>query len=90
MQPVCRSHINRFVVESTARYANGQVILGVRLTKREGQVLALLLEGKSDKEVASVLKVSVRTVRFHIGNIFKKKGVATRAELLSQEFSGKR
>jgi DNA-binding NarL/FixJ family response regulator len=59
------------------------------LTKREGQVLALLLQGKADKEIAAELNLTVRTVRFHISNVFKKKGVARRAELLARELRRK-
>ena len=55
------------------------------LTKREAQILELLLEGKADKEIAVGFDISVRTVRFHISNIFKKKGLRTRAELLVHE-----
>lgn len=60
------------------------------LTAREAQVLELLFEGKADKDIARILNRSVRTVRFHISNIFKKKGLKSRAELLANELGRKR
>jgi LuxR family maltose regulon positive regulatory protein len=55
------------------------------LTEREAQILELLLEGKADKEIAASFDISVRTVRFHVSNIFKKKNLRTRAELMARE-----
>lgn len=52
-----------------------------KLTPRERQVLQLIAEGKSAKEVAGVLDVSVRTVEFHKYNIMEKLALRTTAEL---------
>jgi len=61
----------------------------VALTRRETQVLKLLLEGKADKEIAVFLNLSIRTVKFHVSNILAKRGVSTRAELLANELRGR-
>lgn len=45
---------------------------GVRLTKREMEVLDLLIQGKSIKDIADAFYVSMRTVEFHRDNIFEK------------------
>lgn len=50
------------------------------LTHREQEVAALLAEGESNKEIASELRISVRTVRFHISNLLEKFQVNTRME----------
>lgn len=42
------------------------------LSKREKDILCWLAEGKSNWEVSVILKISERTVRFHINNIMKK------------------
>lgn len=42
------------------------------LTKRENEILKLILEDKSSKEIAEKLFVSVRTVETHRNNIMKK------------------
>jgi DNA-binding NarL/FixJ family response regulator len=52
-----------------------------RLTDREREVLQLLAEGKSMKEVATVLDVSTRTVEYHKYNLMDKTGLRTTAEL---------
>lgn len=52
------------------------------LTPREIEVLKLVASGKADKEIATILRISVRTVRYHISNIFRKVKVSTRAQLI--------
>jgi DNA-binding NarL/FixJ family response regulator len=52
-----------------------------RLTPRQREVLQLLAEGRSDKQLAAVLKISVRTVEFHKSCIKQKLGVQSIAEL---------
>ncbi|SEM72991.1 regulatory protein, luxR family [Syntrophus gentianae] len=42
------------------------------LSNREIEVLNWLKEGKSTWDISSILKISERTVKFHIGNIMKK------------------
>lgn len=50
------------------------------LTKRETQVLELLVSGSLYKEIASDVGISLQTVRFHLHNIYKKLHVRTRTE----------
>ncbi len=51
------------------------------LTNREQAVLLQLAQGKSNKEVAGVLEISVRTVETHRKNIKRKLGISTTAGL---------
>ncbi len=53
-----------------------------RLSNREWDVLKLLLQGKRNKEIALSLNVSVRTVEFHLKNIYAKFEVSSRIELI--------
>ncbi len=53
----------------------------VQLTIREREVLQLLAEGKTLKEIGWVLNVSPRTAEFHKNNIAAKTGLRTTAEL---------
>lgn len=53
-----------------------------KLTSRQREVLQLLAEGKSAKEVAKILHISTRTVEFHKYHIMEKLGVKTSAELV--------
>ena len=52
------------------------------LSSREQQVLNLLLQGKSNKLIAHALGISIRTVEFHLKNIYTKYQVNTRLELV--------
>lgn len=50
------------------------------LTKRELEVLIEVANGKLNKEIANELKISERTVKNHISNIFKKIDVNDRTQ----------
>jgi DNA-binding NarL/FixJ family response regulator len=52
------------------------------LTRREGQVLALLAEGLSNKTIAERLGVSDRTAKFHVESILAKLGAQSRSEAI--------
>ncbi len=52
------------------------------LTDREKQVLKLVAEGKSNKEVAEVLGISVKTAMSHREHVMEKLGVHNRTELV--------
>ncbi len=52
------------------------------LSKREREVVKLLLQGKSNKLIASSLGISNRTVEFHLKNIYAKFQVSSRVELI--------
>ncbi|MBI4377269.1 MAG: response regulator transcription factor [Elusimicrobia bacterium] len=52
----------------------------VALTKTEIKVLALLGRGQSNKEIASKLECSVKTVKNHLNSMFQKLGVSNRTE----------
>ena len=53
-----------------------------QLTAREREVLQLLAEGKSNKEAAALLNLSLYTVETHRGNIFQKLNLHSTAELI--------
>lgn len=60
-----------------------QVKLIDPLTERENEVLALILAGKSNKEIAAAMSIGESTVKFHVGNILSKYAVSNRMELIS-------
>lgn len=53
-----------------------------RLTPRERQVLQLVGEGKSTKQIAEALRISVKTAEFHRGRLMKKLNVHDTANLV--------
>ena len=58
----------------------GQLREPVELTAREREVLGCLAEGMSNKQIAGVLGISVRTVTVHVSNLLRKTGAASRTE----------
>ena len=52
------------------------------LSRREREVLDALLENLANKEIASRLNISERTVKFHVSNLLSKLGVRRRADLI--------
>ncbi len=52
----------------------------VKLTRREIEVLTLVIEGNSSTEVADKLFVSKRTVDFHLANVYRKLSVKSRLQ----------
>ena len=52
------------------------------LTKREKEIFIFLLETKSTKEIASILRISEKTVRNHISNVIQKLGVSSRSSAI--------
>jgi DNA-binding NarL/FixJ family response regulator len=57
-------------------------IIGERLTSREREIVQLLSEGKTSKEVASVLGISVKTAETHRANIMRKLEIHSVSELV--------
>lgn len=52
------------------------------LSEREFEILKHSLEGKSNREVADAVFVSINTVKFHLKNIYQKLGVSNKKEIL--------
>lgn len=48
------------------------------VTKREGQILFWITQGKADADIATLCGISIRTVQKHVENIYTKLGVETR------------
>ncbi|HEX2626999.1 MAG TPA: response regulator transcription factor [Candidatus Limnocylindrales bacterium] len=59
-----------------------------RLTDREREVLALISDGRTDRETADALGISIRTVEAHVGSILRRTGARNRAEASSMYRSG--
>jgi DNA-binding CsgD family transcriptional regulator len=61
----------------------------IRLTRRQAEIIRLIADGCSDKEIAGRLGISRRTVRTHLENVFNEHGMRSRteaaAELVRQE-----
>ncbi|UVC12036.1 LuxR family transcriptional regulator [Rhizobium sp. TH2] len=58
---------------------------GIRseLSRRENKILVMISEGAANKSIAGMLGVSEATVKFHLGNVYRKLGCRTRQEAIS-------
>ncbi len=59
----------------------------VKMTKREREVIALLGEGMSNKEIGQKMHVSTYTIKSHIHNIMEKLALHTRLEIANYSYS---
>jgi DNA-binding CsgD family transcriptional regulator len=64
----------------TARRAQTGAPQGIRMTERESQVLDLLAQGLSNREIAARLFISTKTASVHVSNILRKTGASSRTE----------
>ena len=65
------------------RHANQPPAPGLDLTEREREVLALMIEGLNNTQIAGRLTVSPSTIKSHVSNILSKLGVASRTEAVT-------
>ena len=54
------------------------------LTKREQQVADLVTKGHSNAEIAEIMNVSVRTVKYHLGNVYQKLNITRRSKFVGE------
>lgn len=96
---VTRSLLPRLVTE-LRRYAEAQRPVPAEkpsvasdklsaLTPREREIVRLIVGGASNKQVASALDISERTVKGHLSNVFQKLGVTDRLKLVLYVTDGK-
>ena len=64
--------------------ANAPLPLGHDLTEREREILALMVQGLNNKQIADSLYIGVSTVKFHVSNIISKLEVSNRTEAASR------
>lgn len=70
--------MNSATSDNTASF---NITMDEDFTDSESRVASLVADGLSNKEIASELKISVRTVEGHISNILSKKGWSNRVEI---------
>jgi DNA-binding NarL/FixJ family response regulator len=67
--------------EYLQRARRGEKLPGTILTARESEIVKLIAEGRSSKEIAALLVISVKTVERHRANILQKLEMRDRTEL---------
>ena len=76
-------------VQALVRPPSEAETMAADLTRREQEVLALLVKGMSNPEIAERLVISRATVKVHISSILSKLGVASRGEAISLAIQNK-
>jgi DNA-binding NarL/FixJ family response regulator len=74
--------VGRMVLEGYLRNPGAEPATAWALSVREREIVQLLAEGKSNKEVAGALGISVKTAETHRSNIMRKSGFGSLAELV--------
>jgi len=73
--------VTQKVLEKMKRLATGRGAGEIsQLSAQEQKVLALVAEGKTNKEIASILRLSDKTVKNYLSHVFEKLGLSRRAE----------
>jgi DNA-binding NarL/FixJ family response regulator len=81
LPPLLTESLFTHVVEHALRKGKGKIPDAVRMTKREREIIALIAEGMSNKEIAQRLNLSTYTVKSHIHNILEKMALHSRLEI---------
>jgi two-component system NarL family response regulator len=69
------------VVAVALKKGKGQASRGVRMTKREREIIALIADGLSNKGIAQRLNIATYTVKSHVHNIMEKLALHTRLQI---------
>ena len=76
------------IADHVTRYGKGNPFKSVRMTVREREVVELIAEGLSNKQIAAQLNLAVDTVKSHVHNILEKLSLHTRLEIASYRHLG--
>ena len=76
------------IVDHAVREGKSKLNEAVKMTKREREVIGLLGEGMSNKEIGQKIRISTYTVKSHIHNIMEKLALHTRLEIANYSYSG--
>jgi len=78
-----RATLSPEAAQALVEKANQPPAPGLDLTEREREVLALMVEGLNNTQIAGRLTVSPSTIKSHVSNILSKLGVASRTEAVT-------
>ena len=81
LPPVLTQSLFTEIVELASKSGEGLPADSIRFTNRERQVVNLIAEGLSNKEIAEVLHIATYTVKSHVHNILEKMELSTRLQV---------
>ncbi len=81
LPPVLTKSLFTQIVESVLKSGNGVPDHAIQLTKREREIVDLISEGLSNKEIAQRLHIATFTVKSHVHNVLEKLELNTRLQI---------
>jgi DNA-binding NarL/FixJ family response regulator len=69
------------VIEHAIKKGSGKLANAVRMTKREREIISLIAEGLSNKEIAQRINIATYTVKSHVHNILEKLALHSRLQI---------
>jgi len=87
--PLLTESLFTHVIEHAVRRLGGRRLEAVRMTRREREIIALIAEGMSNKEIAQRLNLSTYTVKSHVHNILEKMALHSRLEIALSSYENK-
>ena len=72
------------MIENALKKGKGKLVNAVRMTKREQEIIALIADGQSNKEIAQQLNISHATAKDHTIKIYSKLGVNRRWDAVAR------
>jgi DNA-binding NarL/FixJ family response regulator len=81
LPPLLTSSLFAHVIEHTIKNGKGKLADAVRMTKREREIIAVIADGHSNKEIAQQLNIATHTVKSHVHNIMEKLALHSRLQI---------
>jgi DNA-binding NarL/FixJ family response regulator len=87
LDPAVQHHLIEAIATGSAQAESAaEARLPDGLTRREGEVLALIAHGLSNREIADLLHVSETTIKSHVNHVFAKTGARDRAQAVGYAY----
>jgi DNA-binding NarL/FixJ family response regulator len=87
LPPILIDSLFSQIVEHAVREGKPKLKEAVKMTKREREVIILLSEGMSNKEISKKMHISIYTIKSHIHNIMEKLALHTRLEIANYSYT---
>jgi DNA-binding NarL/FixJ family response regulator len=89
LPPLLTGSLFTHVVDHALRKGRGKLPDAARMTKREREIIVLITEGLSNKDIAERLNLSTYTVKSHVHNILEKMALHSRLEIATHSYGDK-
>jgi DNA-binding NarL/FixJ family response regulator len=88
--PILTGTLLSHIADQAIDRRSPQVLNAVRMTNREREIVALIAEGLSNKDIAQRLDIATYTVKSHVHNILEKLALHTRLEIAAHAYKSGR